>query len=40
LTDGLKRLRENRILSRETPLRAAQKLCFVSGHDFSRAIND
>jgi hypothetical protein len=27
-------------LSQETTLRAAKKLCFVSGHDFSRAIKD
>jgi hypothetical protein len=27
-------------LSQETTLRAAEKLCFVSGHDFSREIND
>jgi hypothetical protein len=37
---GLKSLRENLILSRETALRARKMLCFVSGHDFSRAIND
>jgi len=30
---GLESLRENSILSRETTLRAAEKLCFVSGHD-------
>jgi hypothetical protein len=28
------------ILSQGTTLRVAEKLCFVSGHDFSRAIND
>jgi hypothetical protein len=27
-------------LSQGTTLRAAEKLCFVSGHDFSRAVND
>jgi hypothetical protein len=29
-----------RFWSQETTLRAAEKLCFVSGHDFSRAVND
>jgi hypothetical protein len=34
-------LRENSILSQGTTLQALEKLCFVvSGHDFSRAIND
>jgi hypothetical protein len=37
---GLQSLRENSILSRGTTSRAPEKLCFVSGHDFSRAIND
>jgi len=35
---GLKSLRENSILSRKTALRVRKILCFVSGHDFSRAI--
>src|SRR5271156_7243866 len=35
-----RRLPENSILSQGTTLRAAEKLCFVSGHDFSRAVND
>jgi hypothetical protein len=25
---------------RRQALRAAEKLCFVSGHDFSRAVNE
>jgi hypothetical protein len=33
-------LRENSILSFGTTVRTAEKFCFVSGHDFSRAIND
>jgi len=33
-------LRESSILSRGTSVRAAEKFCFVSGHDFSRAVND
>src|SRR5271165_6484475 len=37
---GRKSLRENSILSQGIALRAAEKPCFVSGHDFSRAIND
>ena len=32
-------LRENSILSQETALRVRKMLCFVSGHDFSRAVN-
>jgi hypothetical protein len=36
--DALYSLRENSILYEEATLRAAEKLCFVSGHDFSRAI--
>jgi hypothetical protein len=35
-----KLLRENSILSQGIALWAAEKSCFVSGHDFSRAIND
>ena len=31
---------ERPLLYQDTTLRAAQKLCFVSGHDFSRAVND
>jgi hypothetical protein len=33
-------LRESSIFSQEKTLRAAEKFCFVSGHDFSRAVND
>jgi hypothetical protein len=38
---GLYSLRENSILSQGEQLYGLlEKLCFVSGHDFSRAIND
>jgi hypothetical protein len=33
LVAGLENLRENWILFQGTTLRAAEKLCFVSGHD-------
>jgi hypothetical protein len=33
-------LRKSSVLSEGITLRAAEKLCFVSGHDFSRAVND
>jgi len=37
--EGFKSLRENWSW-KGTASRAAEKLCFVSGHDFSRAVND
>jgi hypothetical protein len=50
--DGLNRLRKNFVLYQGTTLvapqmientwalQAAEKICFVSGHDFSRAANE
>jgi hypothetical protein len=37
---AFKPLRESWILFQGTTLRPAEKLCFVSGHDLSRAEND
>jgi hypothetical protein len=35
--DGPTQVHENRL--KGTGFQAAEKLCFVSGHDFSRAVN-
>jgi hypothetical protein len=40
LVEKMSGLRENSISSQGTALRAAEKSCFVSGHDFIRALKD